>query len=94
MVVIVGGGTTTIELTALRRPFVFFPLENQFDQQLDVAERLARHRAGIKIRYFQTTPESLAQTIKAHIGKEVDWKPIPTDGAQKAAKLINSFVSS
>lgn len=90
--VVVGGGTTTIELTALRRPFVFFPLENQFDQQLYVAERLARHGAGIKMRYYQTTPESLAQTILNHIGQEVDWKPIPIDGAQKAAKLINNFL--
>ena len=94
MAVVVGGGTTTVELTALRRPFVFFPLENQFDQQLYVAERLARQGAGIKMRYFETTPESLANTIRTNIGKEVDWKPIPVDGAQKAARLINGFLTS
>ncbi|HVP15788.1 MAG TPA: glycosyltransferase [candidate division Zixibacteria bacterium] len=66
MVVVVGGGTTTAELTALRRPFVFFPPENQFDQQLYVAERLARQGAGIKMRYFDTTPESLANTIRTN----------------------------
>lgn len=92
MAVVVGGGTTTVELTALRRPFVFFPLENQFDQQLYVAERLSRHGAGIKMRYYQTTPEFLAQTILANIGKEVDRKPIQTDGAQKAAQLINKLL--
>jgi UDP-N-acetylglucosamine:LPS N-acetylglucosamine transferase len=92
MAVVVGGGTTTTELTALRRPFIFFPLENQFDQQLNVANRLTRQGAGIKMRYHQTSPESLADTILAHIGKEVDWKPIPTDGAQKAAELINDFL--
>ena len=85
--------TTTIELTALRRPFVYFPLENQFNQQLYVATRLARLGAGIKMRYFQTTPESLAQTIKANIRKEVGWKPINIDGAAKAAELITSFLS-
>lgn len=94
MAVVVGGGTTTAELTALRRPFVFFPLENQFDQQLYVAERLARQGAGIKMKYFDTTPESLANTIRTNIGKEVDWKPISVDGAQKAAKLINGFLTS
>lgn len=94
MAVVVGGGTTTAELTALRRPFVFFPLENQFDQQLYVAERLARQGAGIKMKYFDTTPESLANTIRTNIGKEVDWKPIPVDGAQKAARLINGFLTS
>ncbi|MGD0978810.1 MAG: glycosyltransferase [Candidatus Bathyarchaeia archaeon] len=94
MAVVVGGGTTTVELTALRRPFVFFPLENQYDQQLYVAERLARQGAGIKMRYFETTPESLANTIRTNIGKEVDWKPISVDGAQKAARLINGFLTS
>jgi UDP:flavonoid glycosyltransferase YjiC (YdhE family) len=93
MAVVVGGMTTTIELTALRRPFVYFPLENQFDQQLYVTERLDRLGAGIKMRYFQTTPESLAQTIKTNICKEVKWKPINTDGAAKAAELIKSFLS-
>ena len=93
MAVVVGGGTTTVELTALRRPFVFFPLENQFDQQLYIPERLTRHGAGIRMRFYQTTPESLAQTIFAHIGKEVDWKPIQTNGAQKAAELINQILN-
>ena len=93
MAVVVGGMTTTIELTALRRPFIFFPLENQFDQQLYVAARLARLGAGIKMRYFQTTPESLAQTIKANINKEVNWNPISTDGATKATELIKDLLT-
>jgi UDP-N-acetylglucosamine:LPS N-acetylglucosamine transferase len=93
MAVVVGGMTTTIELTALRRPFVYFPLENQFDQQLYVTARLDRLGAGIRMRYFRTTPESLAQTIKTNLRREVNWKPISTDGAKKAAELINGFLS-
>jgi UDP:flavonoid glycosyltransferase YjiC (YdhE family) len=93
MAVVVGGGTTTIELTALRRPFVFFPLEDQFDQQLYVAERLSRQGAGIKMRYHQTTPGLLAQTIRAHIGEEAQWMPIRIDGAKRAAELIDSFLA-
>ena len=92
MAVVVGGGTTTIELTALRRPFVFFPLENQFDQQLYIADRLARQGAGIKMRFYETTPQSLAESIRANIGKEATWPPIRTDGAQKAAKLIDQML--
>jgi hypothetical protein len=46
------------------------------------------------MRYFDTTPESLANTIRTNIGKEVDWKPISVDGAQKAARLINGFLTS
>jgi UDP-N-acetylglucosamine:LPS N-acetylglucosamine transferase len=93
MAVVVGGGSTTVELTALRRPFVYFPLENQFDQQLYVAERLARQGAGIKMRFYETTPESLAEAIRKNIGKEVTWAPIRVDGAQKAAKLINQILT-
>jgi UDP-N-acetylglucosamine:LPS N-acetylglucosamine transferase len=94
MAVVVGGMTTTIELTALRRPFIFFPLENQFDQQLYVTARLSRLGAGIKMSYFQTTPESLAQTIKANIDKEANWKPICTEGAKKATELINNLLTN
>jgi UDP-N-acetylglucosamine:LPS N-acetylglucosamine transferase len=94
MAVVVGGGTTTIELTALRRPFIFFPLENQFDQQLYIADRLARQGAGIKMRFYETTPKSPADAIMKNIGKEVTWPPIRTDGAEKAAKLINQILLS
>ena len=93
MAVVVGGGTTTVELTALRRPFIFFPLENQFDQQVYIADRLARQGAGIKMRFFETTPEYLADVIKRNIGKEVTWPPIGTDGAERAAKLINQMLN-
>jgi UDP-N-acetylglucosamine:LPS N-acetylglucosamine transferase len=93
MAVVVGGGTTTIELTALRRPFVFFPLENQFDQQIYIADRLARQGAGIKMRFYETTPTSLAEVIKKNIGKEATWPPIRTDGAEKAARLINQILN-
>jgi len=93
LAVVVGGGTTTIELTALRRPFIFFPLENQFDQQIYISNRLARQRAGIKMRFYETTPESLADVIKKNIGKEATWPPICTDGAEKAAQLINQILN-
>ena len=93
MAVVVGGGTTTVELTALRRPFVFFPLENQFDQQLYIADRLARQGAGIKMRFYETTPRMLADAILKNIGTEATWPPIRTDGAQKAATLINRMLA-
>lgn len=44
--VVHGGGTSTLELTALRRPFVYFPLEGHAEQTLVVAKRLAREGAG------------------------------------------------
>ena len=52
--VVQGGGTTTLELTVLRRPFIYFPLERHFEQNVMVAERLARHQAGQRLLYSQT----------------------------------------
>jgi UDP-N-acetylglucosamine:LPS N-acetylglucosamine transferase len=91
MAVVVGGGTTTIELTALRVPFIFFPLEKQFDQQY-IADRQAQLGAGIEMHYYKTTPQMLARTVMTHISKPVNWKSVSIDGAQKAARLINDIL--
>jgi len=88
LAVVVGGGTTTIELTALRTPFLFFPLENQFDQQLYVSERIARHGAGVRMDYRRTTPEKLARAMKDNLGRRVEPSDVAFDGARKAAEII------
>jgi predicted glycosyltransferase len=90
--IVQGGGTTTLELTALRRPFLYFPLEDHFEQNTVVAERLARHRAGKRLAYSETTPEQLATEIVATIGSTADWPAIPTDGAARAAELIDAHL--
>jgi len=92
LAIVQGGGTATLELTALRRPFLYFPLANHCEQQIHVAGRLARHQAGVKMVYCQTTPEILAEKVIANIGKKVNYPPIPIDGAQKAAQLINQLL--
>ena len=93
LAVVVAGGTSTIELTALRRPFIYFPLERHFAQQILVSQRLARHRAGIRMSYYQTTPANLAEKIISNLGKKVEYATIPIDGAEKAAKLISGLLS-
>jgi UDP-N-acetylglucosamine:LPS N-acetylglucosamine transferase len=92
LAIVQAGGTATLELTALRRPFLYFPLANHCEQQIHVAERLARHQAGIKMVYSQTTPEILAEKVIANLGKDVDYPPIPVQGAQKAAQLIGELL--
>jgi len=92
LVIVQGGGTATLELTALRRPFLYFPLANHCEQQIHVAGRLARHQAGVKMVYSQTTPEILADKVITNLGKEVNYPPIPVDGAQKAAQLISQLL--
>lgn len=86
--IVQGGGTTTLELTALRRPFLYFPLEGHFEQEGPVADRLARHRAGVRMALSRTTPAALAEAAARQIGRTVDWPPIPVDGAARAARII------
>ena len=44
--VVQGGGTTTLELTTLYRPFIYRPLEGRCQQLVTVAGRLARQQAA------------------------------------------------
>ena len=91
--IVQGGGTSTLELTALRRPFIYFPLEGHYEQRLHVGSRLNRHQAGIKMDYSKTSPSSLAKQVISNLDKEVDYAPIPTNGAEKAVQLIKKLLS-
>jgi UDP:flavonoid glycosyltransferase YjiC (YdhE family) len=53
-----GGLSTTMELTAAGRPFLYFPLRRHFEQDRHVAHRLDRHGAGRRMDYGTTGPES------------------------------------
>jgi len=86
--VVQGGGTTTLELTALKRPFLYFPLEKHFEQLADVAPRCQRHRAG-EMHLLRQTPSALmAERVLSLLDREVDYLDIRTDGATKAAEVI------
>jgi UDP:flavonoid glycosyltransferase YjiC (YdhE family) len=86
--IVQSGCSTTIELTALKRPFLHFPLVDHYEQRIPVSHRLARHKSGVRMEYTSTTPESLAEAIVNNLGKKADYRDIPADGAQKAATLI------
>jgi predicted glycosyltransferase len=92
LAVVLGGGTTTLELTALRVPFLYFPLEGHTEQEIDVAGRLARHGAGMRMTYSKTGPESLAQTVIEHLHREVTWRDIPINGAERGAQVISNIL--
>jgi len=34
LAIVLGGATSTLELTALQRPFLYFPLEGHFEQDI------------------------------------------------------------
>jgi predicted glycosyltransferase len=88
LAVVQGRLTTCMELVASRRPFLYFPLRNHFEQNFHVAHRLDRHRAGRRMDYATATPERIAEAIAAEIGRPVDYRPVPSDGATRAATLI------
>ena len=90
--IVSGGGTITLELTALEKPFLYFPLEQHFEQEVSVAGRCQRHRAGVKMVCSTTTPELLAETVFSNFDKEVDYAKIPIDGSREIAKRINELL--
>ena len=54
--VIQGGLTTAMELTANRRPFLYFPLRHHFEQNFHVRHRLERYGAGRCMSYEHDGP--------------------------------------
>lgn len=93
VVVTACGGTTTLELTALRRPFLYFPLEGHCEQINTVARRLERQGAGVMMRFPRTSPEALARAIRENIGRRADHPDIPLDGARKAALIMSQYLT-
>jgi predicted glycosyltransferase len=89
LAVVQGGLSTTMELTAARRPFVYVPLAHHFEQQFHVPHRLAQYGAGRRLdAALLAEPELLAEVIAAEIGRPVDPRPVETDGAARTAALL------
>ena len=88
LAIVQGGLATAMELTANRRPFIYVPLKRHFEQNLHVAHRLERYRAGRRMGFDQATPDAIAAAIASDIGNDVDYLPVAADGAARAAALI------
>jgi pimeloyl-ACP methyl ester carboxylesterase/predicted glycosyltransferase len=88
LAVVQGGLTTTMELTANQRPFLYFPLRHHFEQNFHVRHRLERYGAGRCMDFEKETPETIARAIADEVGRTVDYRPVETDGAARAAALI------
>ncbi len=81
LAVVQGGLTTTMELTAAGRPFLYVPLRHHFEQNFHVAHRLDQYGAGRCLEYADLTPDTLARAIAAELGRETGYRPVETDGA-------------
>jgi len=77
-----------MELTANRRPFLYFPLANHFEQQRHVAHRLDRYGAGRRMDYATADPDEIAAAIAKELVREVDYLPVAGDGAARAATML------
>ena len=88
LAVVQGGLTTTMELVANRRPFVYIPLQNHFEQNHHVVHRLRRYGAPPPTFYDEATPDRLAAQMLERLGASVDYEPVESDGAARAAAAI------
>jgi pimeloyl-ACP methyl ester carboxylesterase/predicted glycosyltransferase len=92
LAVVQGGLTTTMELTASRRPFLYFPLRHHFEQNFHVRHRLERYGAGQCMDYQTAEPADIAVAIASQINRRVDYRPVATDGAARAASILASLL--
>jgi predicted glycosyltransferase len=87
--VVQGGLTTTMELTASGRPFIYVPLKNHFEQNLHVRHRLHQYDAGRCLTYDEAcNPHLLAEAVAKEVGRDVAYRPVETDGAARAAAML------
>ena len=85
-----GGLSTTMELVATGRPFLYFPLRNHFEQSFHVPHRLTNYgvRPNARLDFAAATPDRLAEQIVQELTQVCAYQPVETDGAANAARMI------
>ncbi|HET9411148.1 MAG TPA: alpha/beta fold hydrolase [Candidatus Dormibacteraeota bacterium] len=83
-----GGLSTTMELTAARRPFLYFPLRDHCEQNFHVRHRLDRYRAGRCMDFEDATAENVTAAIESLLAQPVEFAEVETGTAARAARLI------
>jgi pimeloyl-ACP methyl ester carboxylesterase/UDP:flavonoid glycosyltransferase YjiC (YdhE family) len=94
--VVQGGLSTTMELVATGRPFIYFPLRRHWEQQHFVTHRLGHYRAGLRMDYAATTPDDLATAMRAALaqnGTGPGYRKVPRGGAGRAAARIAALLA-
>jgi UDP-N-acetylglucosamine:LPS N-acetylglucosamine transferase len=89
LAVVQGGLTTAMELTANRRPFIYFPLKHHFEQNFHVRHRLERYGAG---RAIDLATDDIAAGIVGALDEERRPAPVERDGAARAAAMIGELL--
>jgi pimeloyl-ACP methyl ester carboxylesterase/predicted glycosyltransferase len=87
--VVQGGLTTSMELTAAKRPFLYFPLQHHFEQNFHVRHRLDRYGAGRCMDFATDGPTEIAAALASELARgELHYRDVERDGAARAAALI------
>lgn len=86
--VIQGGLSTAMELVALGRPFVYFPLRRHWEQVHHVSHRLAHYGARPGADYAASSPDAVKDAMVRMLREPVTYRPVPRDGALRAAARI------
>jgi len=82
-----GGLTTTMELAAYQRPFLYFPLRDHCEQQFHVRRRLERYRAGRCMDFEAATPEAISEAMVGAL-RGSPSAPLETGAAARVAAMI------
>jgi predicted glycosyltransferase len=89
MAIVQGGGGSTLELAALCKPFLYFPLEGHSEQQVNVASKLERNGIGVRCSFNGMTREKLAGLVENNMGIMVSRPKMSFDGCVNAARTIS-----
>ena len=92
LAVVQGGLTTCMELAAAGTPFIYFPLQNHFEQNVHVAHRLDRYAAGRRMAFATSTPDMIADAVVAALQAPIKSKPVEADGAARAARMLADLI--
>jgi pimeloyl-ACP methyl ester carboxylesterase/predicted glycosyltransferase len=86
-----GGLTTTMELAATGRPFLYFPLRDHCEQQFHVRRRLEQYAAGCPMDFDAATPEAIAEAmVRALRGSPS--RPVESGSAARVAAVISELL--
>jgi pimeloyl-ACP methyl ester carboxylesterase/UDP:flavonoid glycosyltransferase YjiC (YdhE family) len=95
--VVQGGLSTTMELVATGRPFIYFPLRGHWEQQHFVTHRLAYYRAGLRMDYATTSADDLAAAMRTALAQSSagpGYRKVPRGGATRAAARIAALLAA
>jgi len=89
LAIVQGGLSTTMELAAMKRPFLYFPIVNHCEQQYHVTHRLGRYKAGKRLDYAETSSQTLAEIALGNLGSDTNGTcSLEPGSASRAAEII------